>query len=235
MIKTENLAAINRLNEKYSQYYQAGANKFTHLSQEQFAATFLGYNGLSEKANVEAPGLNSNNKDRFSLRAANTKKAPSAPLKNQNTPPPKFYVNWNGTNGTYVTGVKDQGGCGSCWAFASIAEIESFYLWKHKLYLDLSEQQMVDCVPLFQKGNAGCGGGYLDSVGVYSVRYAIAEESAYPYTATSGVCNTAKVNSSQFKVNNYVFISDCNTLAYTLLNQKPIGICVYIDEKWQTY
>jgi expansin (peptidoglycan-binding protein) len=67
--------------------------------------------------------------------------------------PSSFYVNLNGTsgtNGTYITDVKSQGGCGSCWAFASIAEIEAFYLWRHKLWLDLSEQQMVDCVPVLQ-------------------------------------------------------------------------------------
>jgi Papain family cysteine protease len=74
-----------------------------------------------------------------------------------------------------VTPVKSQGSCGSCWAFAGIAEIESYFLSKYKLFLDLSEQQMVDCLPAVQKGNLGCGGGFLDSVGYYASLYPIAQ------------------------------------------------------------
>lgn len=146
-----------------------------------------------------------------------------------------FYVNLNGTNGTYVTDVKSQGSCGSCWAFASIAEIESFYLWRHKLWLDLSEQQMVDCVPLLQTDNAGCGGGYLDSVSLYAVRYPVAEEAAYPYTAKEGACTEAKFMSSPYKITSYVFISDCVTLTNTLLSLRAVGVCMVIDSKWMSY
>ena len=67
-----------------------------------------------------------------------------------------------------ITNVKDQGSCGSCWAFAGIAEIESYFIKSHSLYLDLSEQQMVDCLPAVQRGNLGCSGGYLDSVWSFS-------------------------------------------------------------------
>jgi len=151
-------------------------------------------------------------------------------------PPPVFYVNWNGTNATYVTRVKNQGACGSCWAFAGIAELESYFLWKHDLYLDLSEQQMVDCLPSIQPSNLGCGGGFLDSVDIYAVRFPITTERYYPYNAVQATsCNSVRGGTGSYQVNSYVFINDCNTLANTLLNLKPIGVCAVIDAQWQTY
>jgi len=75
----------------------------------------------------------------------------------QPPPPAVLNINWNGT---YVTNVKNQGGCGSCWAFAAIADIETYFLYTHKTYLDLSEQQVINCIPVFYNyGQGGCGGG----------------------------------------------------------------------------
>lgn len=135
-----------------------------------------------------------------------------------------------------ITNVKDQGSCGSCWAFAGIAEIESYFIKSHSLYLDLSEQQMVDCLPAVQRGNLGCGGGYLDSVGYYATLYPIAQEKYYPYTATQASCNNDRIAQGRtFQIHSYVYIYDCITLANALLTLKPIGICGAIDGQWQTY
>ena len=53
--------------------------------------------------------------------------------------------------------IKDQGQCGSCWAFSAVAVLESWALLK-KENIILSEQQLVDCS--FKYGNHGCNGGY---------------------------------------------------------------------------
>ncbi|TKR94684.1 hypothetical protein L596_008943 [Steinernema carpocapsae] len=55
-----------------------------------------------------------------------------------------------------VTGVKDQGGCGSCWAFSTAANIESAYAVKKGKLYSLSEQEIVDCAT----DNYGCNGGW---------------------------------------------------------------------------
>lgn len=80
-----------------------------------------------------------------------------------------------------TTNVKDQGTCGSSWAFAGIAEIESYFLKKHRLYLDLSEQQLIDCLPTQVNINAGCGSGKIDAVGYYSTLFPLSQERYYPY------------------------------------------------------
>ena len=106
----------------------------------------------------------------------------------------------------------------------------------HNLVLDLSEQQMVDCLPDIQSGNDGCGGGYLDSVGYFSVRFGIALERFYPYTAKQGSCSTRQSTAGPtWKINSYVYVRDCLALANYLLNNRPLGICGKIGSQWKQY
>ena len=66
-------------------------------------------------------------------------------------------IDWR-TQG-YVTPMKDQGSCGSCWAYACNAVLESAWYIKNGISLDLSEQQLVDC----STSNWGCNGGWMDN------------------------------------------------------------------------
>ena len=63
-------------------------------------------------------------------------------------------VDWR-TKGA-ITAVKDQGQCGSCWAFATTGVLEAWHFLNKNILLSFSEQQMVDC----DTDNFGCGGGY---------------------------------------------------------------------------
>uniref|UniRef100_A0A914DIA8 ShKT domain-containing protein n=1 Tax=Acrobeloides nanus TaxID=290746 RepID=A0A914DIA8_9BILA len=107
---------------------------------------------------------------------------PAAPSRAKRSTPTSY--NWQTSN--KVTPVKNQGQCGSCWAFASVAVMETAWAIKNGSLLDLSEQNLVSCVT----SNSGCQGGYPPYALIYERSTGIASESAYPYTATNGTCKS---------------------------------------------
>ncbi len=92
----------------------------------------------------------------------------------------------------YVTPVRDQGNCGSCWAFAASAALESQVLIAQNtpgVDLNLSEQVLVSC------GNSGnCGGGYISSASNFIRDVGLPLENCYSYLATNGSCVNACPN-----------------------------------------
>ncbi len=90
---------------------------------------------------------------------------------------------------SFATPVKDQGSCGSCWAFATTAALESYLLLRDNLPNgsdDRSEQVLVSC------GSAGnCNGGYIDGASNFIQSTGLPPESYYSYTGTNGSCRTA--------------------------------------------
>ncbi|CAJ0580564.1 unnamed protein product, partial [Mesorhabditis spiculigera] len=95
-------------------------------------------------------------------------------------------IDWRFTG--YMPAVRNQGSCGSCYAFAAINAIEVQWNWLgHNAAF--SEQQIVDCAG----SNQGCNGGWPEKVFNYSKYYGNAAQSAYPYKAAVGTCyNTAR-------------------------------------------
>lgn len=85
----------------------------------------------------------------------------------------------------YVTPVKNQGQCGSCWAFSSVGALEGQLKKKSGKLLNLSPQNLVDCV----SENDGCGGGYMTNAFQYvQENRGIDSEDAYPYVGRDEAC-----------------------------------------------
>ncbi|GAB2291818.1 Cysteine protease rd19a [Dionaea muscipula] len=129
-----------------------------------------------------------------------------------------------------VTGVKDQGSCGSCWSFSTTGALEgATYLATGKL-VSLSEQQLVDCdheCDPEESGacDAGCNGGLMNNAFEYILKAGgIQQEEDYPYTGTDGTCKFDE-NKVAATVANFSVVSlDENQIAANLVKNGPLSV-----------
>ena len=94
----------------------------------------------------------------------------------------------NPSKGVAVTPVKNQGGCGSCWAFSSTESVESAVFMQTGKLPVLAPQEFVDCIPNPNScgGTGGCAGSTEEYGFAYSMLYGMAADSTYNYTAKTG-------------------------------------------------
>jgi len=133
-----------------------------------------------------------------------------------------------------VTPIKNQGQCGSCWAFSTTGGIEGQNFLKHDTLSSFSEQELVDCSSA--EGNLGCNGGLMDDGFKYVEEYGLCYESAYPYTGTTDSCKKSSCT-ERVKVTSYTDITQGSTsdLMSACSEVGPISIAVDANTMWQLY
>ncbi|KAF7850597.1 hypothetical protein BT93_L5234 [Corymbia citriodora subsp. variegata] len=158
----KNLHFIEDFNKAANRSYTVGLNQFSDLTTEEFHARYNGLQPMSRSSNSSAA---------TTFEYQNVTQVPDS-------------INW--VDKGVVGSIKNQGSCGSCWAFAAVATVESGLAINGGPMLDLSEQQLVDC----SKDNGGCKGGWVEAAFQYIKRDGITSEQNYLYKGVEGDCNS---------------------------------------------
>lgn len=190
--------------------YTLGHNQFSGMDSDEFR-DYLGFSGEYVRHN--------------NLRIDNSNLA-SVPSS----------VNWI-TDGA-VTGVKDQGQCGSCWSFSTTGALEGAYFTKYGKLPSFSEQQLVDCDNRKNGGkDMGCNGGLMDNAFSWIKKNGgLCTEAEYPYvsgtTKTAGSCQTSCEVVDDSAVQSFVDVpksSDQSMMA--AIAKQPVSVAIEADQK----
>ena len=181
--------------------YTLGLNMFSDLSIEEFKAKYTGLKPQSPAEQVDTSLL--------TRVAANE-------------------VDWRNTAGV-VTPVKDQGQCGSCWAFSATGSLEGLSSIATGNSASFSEQQLVDCSRFY--GNQGCNGGLMNDAFKYVKDHGITTEDQYPYKAVDQIC---KMKTGSFKIKSFSNVPTKSSPALaSAVTTQPISIGIEADEIMQ--
>jgi C1A family cysteine protease len=138
---------------------------------------------------------------------------------------------WRKVNG--ATGVRDQDGCGSCWAFATHGAFEGSYRIRNNLAINSSEQDTLDCNPW----GYSCDGGWWAHQ--YLIDTGSAKELDYPYTAVKGTCKTTVTRPYKAVAWGYVGsgagVPSVTDLKQALCQYGPLAVAVLVTQAFQAY
>jgi len=211
---------LNKLNKKPA----FAVNQFSDMTPEEFARTHLGYTPAKKGSHASKKRMATRVTPRSFEIAANSTQ-----------------VDWR-TKGA-VSAVKDQGQCGSCWAFSAAEQIETAVFLNSKTLPTLSPQQIVSC----DTTDGGCNGGDTPTAYAYVQKNGLEPESAYPYASgnsgASGSCKYKKASATTH-ISGFTYATtpcddECTsqdeaTFAANVASLGPASICVKADA-WQTY
>ncbi|CAA2990884.1 cysteine ase RD21A-like [Olea europaea subsp. europaea] len=198
----DNLRFIDEHNS-VDREYKVGLNRFSDLTNEEYQSMFVG-GRLNKKTRL----MNGVNNDRYKFKAGD--KLPES-------------IDWREKGA--VASVKDQGQCGSCWAFSTVGAVEGINKIVTGELISLSEQELVDCDRSY---NQGCNGGLMD----YGFEFikkngGIDTEEDYPYQAHDGTCDQNRKNARVVSIDGYEDVpeNDEQSLRKALANQ-PVSVAI---------
>ncbi|KAL0432520.1 UNVERIFIED_CONTAM: Cysteine proteinase RD21A [Sesamum latifolium] len=184
----DNLRYIDEQNALGDRSYKLGLNRFADLTNDEYRKTFLGARPDGKRR------LTSTKSDRY------------APKVGESVPDS---IDWRAKGA--VAPVKDQGSCGSCWAFSTIAAVEGINQIVTRNLISLSEQELVDCDTSY---NQGCNGGLMDYAFEFIIKNGgIDSEEDYPYKARDGRCDQFRKNAKVVSIDGYEDVPENNEKA----------------------
>lgn len=198
-----NLQHVHNTN-KMNKPYKLKLNKFADMTNHEFRRVYAG-SKISHHRMLQGQRIGSNG-----FMYANDDNVPAS-------------VDWRKENA--VTPVKDQGRCGSCWAFSTVVAVEGINQIKTKKLVSLSEQELVDCDT---SGNHGCNGGLMDMAFDFIKKNGgLTTEDNYPYTAADGSCNTVMKENQAVSIDGHedVPVNDEDALMKAVANQ-PVSVAI---------
>lgn len=171
------IARHNRLTANGQRSYTLGLNKYADMTHQEFVTTMNGYKpSLKQRSRLQTGEQSLEHPDVLKQRQQLLNEPPFELPKS---------VDWRQHG--YVSPVKDQGHCGSCWAFSSTGALEGQHYRVTGDLISLSEQNLVDCSKKY--GNMGCDGGLMENAFKYiRDNHGIDTENSYPYEAHDNKC-----------------------------------------------
>jgi len=217
----ENIKAHNSKNLSW----RMGVNRFSDLTGDEF----------SELMRFATCRKHMNTTQRFREKRQRGKL-----LKQMRNPKNAATVDWRSTNNPLgkvaVTGVKNQGGCGSCWSFSASGAVEGAWVVGGNSLVSLSEQQLVSC----DKQDSACNGGLMDYAFEYVKDSGLTSEENYPYVSGNGqvpACDNSKSAQQVASISSYVDVQTRSEDALeNALNIGPVAIAIEADQyTFQSY
>jgi len=214
-IYLENRHRIARHNKDDNKPFKLAMNKYGDLLNHEFTKKMNGYRQDLRNASAHHELLG------------------ATFLTPEHFTPPKE-VDWRKKG--YVTPVKDQGQCGSCWSFSATGALEGQHMRKSGKLVSLSEQNLIDCSR--KEGNEGCNGGLMDQAFDYIKKNkGIDTEESYPYEGEDEKCRYKKKNAGADDIG-YVDVpsGDEDKLVHALASVGPVSIAIDAShESFQFY
>jgi len=196
----DNLKFIEQHNANPANTYTVGVNQFADMTNAEFKRTMTGLNALQNKV-----------QDNVVVLPVATAAA----------------VDW--TTAGAVTPVKNQGQCGSCWAFSTTGSVEGINQITTGKLLSFSEQELVDCASAY--GNQGCNGGLMDNGFQYIQAKGDVLETTYPYTGTTGTCSKTKSANSAVKLSGFADVTvNSEDQLMAAVQQQPVSVAIEADQ-----
>ncbi|XP_022135756.1 cysteine protease XCP2 [Momordica charantia] len=195
----DNLKHVDETNKKVSSYW-LGLNEFADLTHQEFQNMYLG----------------------LKVDSSRTRQSPEEFTYKDVVDLPKS-VDWRKKGA--VAHVKNQGSCGSCWAFSTVAAVEGINMIVSGNLTSLSEQELIDCDRPY---NNGCHGGLMDYAFSFIVSNGgLHKEEDYPYLMEESTCENKKEELEVVTISGYKDVPENNEASLIkALAHQPVSVAI---------